>query len=122
MAEAPVGSVGAALRAHASLDPEGANVSFVDFRNAHEISIRTFERGVEAETLACGTAVMAATRVALSEGFGELPIVATTRGGFPISISASDEPGFWRMRGDARLVARGTLEAGAAEAPAAPDW
>ncbi len=122
MAEAPVMTVGAALRGHDSLAPEGANVSFVDFSRPHEISIRTFERGVEAETLACGTGVLAAVLVSLSQGFGSLPVVATTKGGFPITVSASNEDGFWCMRGDARLVAQGTLRAGATEAPQAPDW
>ena len=122
MSEAPVSTVGARLRAHDSLAPEGANVSFVDLSRPNELPIRTFERGVEAETLACGTGVLAATLVALTEGATDLPVVAMTRGGFPITVTAADRPGHWRMRGDARLVAQGTLRPGAAEAPTAPDW
>jgi diaminopimelate epimerase len=122
LGEAPLATVGPRLRSHASLGEAGANVSFVVFSGPREISLRTYERGVEAETLACGSAVLAAVAVALSEGRAILPVVAMTQGGFAITVAAAAREGFWSMRGDARLVARGTLEAGAAGAPRSPDW
>ncbi len=48
------------LRWHPALGPDGANVSFVNRCSDHAIGIRTFERGVEGETLSCGSAMVAA--------------------------------------------------------------
>ena len=48
------------LRWHPALGPDGANVSFVNRCSDHTIGIRTFERGVESETLSCGSAMVAA--------------------------------------------------------------
>lgn len=111
--EAPVDTVGRALRAAPSLGPEGANVDFVTLPSRQRMEIRSFERGVEAETLACGTGVMAATAVVLSEGTAELPLEALTRGGFPIRIEEGERQGYWVMTGDARVVAEGELKRGA---------
>ncbi len=55
-----VEGVGAALRRHAGLGPAGANVNFVNEVNPSTIRIRTFERGVEGETGACGSGAAAA--------------------------------------------------------------
>lgn len=54
--------IGRALREHRQFAPQGTNVNFIqaDARHPHRIQIRTYERGVEAETLACGTGVAAA--------------------------------------------------------------
>src|SRR5260370_40914933 len=48
---------GAAIRRHEMFSPKGANINFIEKRGASKISIRTYERGVEDETLACGTGV-----------------------------------------------------------------
>src|SRR5436305_1390417 len=50
---------GRPLRSHPSLRPHGANVNFVSRLEADLWTIRTYERGVEAETLACGTGAVA---------------------------------------------------------------
>lgn len=122
MGDAPVDTVGRALRAHPALDPDGANVDFVAFPRPGDMEIRSFERGVEAETLACGTGVLAAAVVALGNGLAELPLTALTRGGFAIGVRAAERAGQWLMRGDARLVVQGTLEPGATAAPRPPVW
>jgi len=54
-----VEGIGRSIRFHKEFEPEGTNVDFVEFLRSNFISIRTYERGVEAETLACGTGVAA---------------------------------------------------------------
>ncbi len=56
-----VARLGAALRRHPALGPDGANVDFVTVVDRHRLDLRSFERGVEAETLSCGTGCIAAT-------------------------------------------------------------
>ncbi len=56
------------LRRHPELGPDGANVSFVEATAADRLSIRSWERGVEGETLSCGTGVVAAALVHLAGG------------------------------------------------------
>ncbi len=111
--EAPVASLGAALRAHPDLGPDGANIHFVDLDPPKRFRIRSFERGVEAETLACGTGVVAAAACAIADGRLSLPAAASTRGGFELRLEAApngpDGLGRWRLSGDARIVARGRI-------------
>ncbi len=76
IAEAPVFQLGTALRRHAAFQPAGTNVNFMSKCEGPEaeIEIRTFERGVEDETLACGTGAVACALVALKRGEFALPI------------------------------------------------
>ncbi len=130
--DAPVAVLGPILRAHAALAPAGANVNFVVFRDRRSFQIRTFERGVEAETLACGTGVLAATAAGLALDRIDLPVRAETLGGFAFEVDFRDEPGSdmgadraagtWVLTGDARLVASGSLEPGALELPEPSGW
>lgn len=55
VADVPVAAWGAHLRRHPAFGPEGTNVSFVEKVGPDRLRIRTFERGVEGETLACGS-------------------------------------------------------------------
>jgi diaminopimelate epimerase len=122
IADAPVDRVGPPLRAHAELGPAGANVNFVRVVNRHQLEIRSFERGVEAETLACGTGILAATAVGLTRDLLELPVDALTRGGFTMTVADGDDHAHWRMTGDARLLARLELFDTATELPPATGW
>ncbi len=122
---APVAGLGPALRSHPDLGPAGANVDFVRFRPPSGLEIRTFERGVEAETLACGTGVLAAVATALELGVLGLPIRALTLGGFELEVEGELREGrivAWRLLGDARLLGRCEILPGAARLPAPPHW
>ncbi len=115
--QAPVASLGPVLRAHPDLGPEGANVHFVRLDPPGGLGIRSYERGVEAETLACGTGVVAAAACAIAERRLALPVAAATRGGFELQLEAApdgpDGLGRWRLSGDARIVASGRIAAAA---------
>jgi diaminopimelate epimerase len=112
LSSAPVETVGPLLREHPDFGPPGANIDFVRFVERHRLEIRSFERGVEAETLACGTGVLAAVAAGLELGELELPVTALPRSGFELRVD-SGPPGRWTLSGDARLVARGELLPGA---------
>jgi diaminopimelate epimerase len=119
---APVRELGAEIRRHAVFEPEGTNVNFVRYPEKHHMEIRTFERGVEDETLACGTGVLAGVAVGVATGRLELPVRALTRGGFELEVDGAPEGGRWRLGGDARVVAAGDLLPPASEAPVPPSW
>ena len=124
LAEAPVSTIGPLLRGHQDWGDSGSNINFVRYVDPHRFEIRTFERGVEAETLACGTGVMASTAAGLAAGVLRLPVQALTLGGFELEVDhGSDrESDQWSLTGDARLVAEGTLLPGARTLPPPPSW
>lgn len=86
-----VGAVAPPLRGHPALGPSGANVSFVSRGSDQLLSIRTFERGVEAETLCCGSAVVAAGVLEMiDDGIGRIELCA--RSGDRLSVEALGDP------------------------------
>jgi diaminopimelate epimerase len=105
---------GRALRFDPALGPAGANINFISPSGARtEWRMRTYERGVEAETLACGTGAVAAACAITQWGLGESPITIWTRSGRPLEVSAHRNPegGYdeiW-LTGEARLVFRGVI-------------
>lgn len=121
MVDAPVAGLGRTLRSHPTLGTEGANVDFVRFPAADRVEIRTFERGVEGETLACGSGVLAAVAVGRRAGALELPVRVETAGGFEMEVGAGGA-GRWTLTSDARLVARGEILPGAGSIPSPPGW
>lgn len=125
LAAAPVADLGSALRRHPRWGDTGANINFVRYVEPHRFEIRTFERGVEAETLACGSGVMASTAVGLETDTLVLPAHAQTLGGFELvvgPVEASDSQAFWSLAGDARLIAEGTLHPASLDVPQPPSW
>ncbi|HEX9727675.1 MAG TPA: diaminopimelate epimerase [Gemmatimonadales bacterium] len=109
---------GRALRFDAAL-PAGANVNFVGQKPGGEWAMRTYERGVEAETLACGTGAVASAVFLAVAGRIELPWTVMSRAGLPISVhglpkSSGPNPGLLepRLGGQGRLVFTGVLQAG----------
>lgn len=105
---------GRALRLDPALAPEGANVNFISpGGSAREWRMRTYERGVEAETLACGTGSVAAGCAVQEWGLGRLPINIVTPTGRLLEIKATKAAGggyedVW-LAGEGRMVFRGVL-------------
>lgn len=109
LARAPVASLGRAIRHHPDFGPAGTNVDWVRFTDRHRMEIRSFERGVEGETLACGTGVLAAVAAGVALGRAELPVIALVLGGFELEVGGETEAGRvtrFTLTGDARIVAR----------------
>ncbi len=102
--------LGAAIRHHADF-PQGTNVNFVRVIDRHTLWQRTFERGVEGETLACGTGAAASSVVSALLGRVETPVRLRVLGG-ELSIAFTrqgDAFGDLFLGGGARFVAEGTL-------------
>jgi diaminopimelate epimerase len=78
---------GAALRYHAAFAPNGANANFVQVISEHHIIARTYERGVEGETLACGTGVCAAALIHHLRSGSQSPIFVKVRGGETLQVA-----------------------------------
>ena len=103
---------GRPLRRHPSL-PQGANVNFVS-RGRDGWWIRTYERGVEAETLACGTGAVATAVLLNVWGRSEPAETALqTKSGRRLTVRLEPEAGAWKptLRGEGRLVFEGQLPA-----------
>jgi diaminopimelate epimerase len=76
---------GRGIRMHRVFAPRGTNVNFVRVRDG-EVWIRTYERGVEGETLACGTGAVAAGILSAVHGYVRPPVPVHTRGGETLTI------------------------------------
>jgi len=110
-----VANVGRAIRHEARFGPGGVNVNFVQLlAESGSIKVRTFERGVEAETLSCGTGVTAsAISSFLESGAGETTYRIETIGGMlEVSFSKEGQNGFSEifLSGPAEHVFDGTID------------
>ena len=83
---ADVAGLGKFIRHHSLFAPQGTNVNFVHCVDHHQIQIRTYERGVEGETLACGTGATAAVLVAARQKKVLPPVQVKTRGGEVLTV------------------------------------
>lgn len=104
---------GRALRFDPALAPAGANINFISpGPDAGHWRMRTYERGVEAETLACGTGAVTAGCALAAWGISKLPLVVLTRSGLELGIQArkagTGYDDIW-LEGEARLVFSGVL-------------
>jgi diaminopimelate epimerase len=82
----PVFEEGREIRYHSMFSPAGTNANFVNVRNPNYIEVRTYERGVEDETLACGTGSIASALTANARGMVASPVTVKTRGGEELKI------------------------------------
>lgn len=105
--EVDVPTIGAAVRYADRFAPAGTNVNFVQVRSNSELYVRTYERGVEAETYACGTGVAAAQLIANALGLTGPAAAITTSGGESLKVSIEDKELY--LQGAAELVFKGEL-------------
>ena len=87
----PVVEEGRMIRYHDMFSPQGTNANFVRVLGPDRIEVRTYERGVEDETLACGTGAMASVLVASARGTVSSPVKVKTRGGEELKIHFEKE-------------------------------
>jgi diaminopimelate epimerase len=108
-----VQTLGPEIRRHPHFAPRGTNVNFVQVRGPEAIRVRTFERGVEGETLACGTGVTASALIAAElHGFSS-PVQVQVQGGDMLEVSFGREQGHFAgvaLTGPAEFVFEGRIE------------
>ena len=105
-------ALGREIRYHPDFSPAGTNANFICPLEDGGISIRTYERGVEDETLACGTGSIASAIVSAKKLNLSAPIRVRTRGGEDLTIYFSEKDGVFAdifLEGDARVIYKGEL-------------
>jgi diaminopimelate epimerase len=104
---------GAAIRQHEMFSPKGANVNFIQKRGANKIAVRTYERGVEDETLACGTGVVASALIFAACEKINGPVGVLVRGGDELQVDFERNGEQFKnvtLTGPAEFVFEGTVE------------
>ncbi|HEU0210380.1 MAG TPA: diaminopimelate epimerase [Candidatus Udaeobacter sp.] len=104
---------GAAIRRHKMFSPNGANVNFIEKRAPNKIAIRTYERGVEDETLACGTGIVASALIFAATERAKGPIDIIARGGDELQVGFEKVAEGFRnvtLTGPAEFVFEGEIE------------
>lgn len=112
LAGAEVVKAGRYVRYHGQFAPAGTNVNFAHVTGLHDIKVRTYERGVEDETLACGTGSIASAIICAQRGLAQPPVRVLTASGETLTIGFELTPGGGRgvtLQGSARVVFRGYL-------------
>lgn len=102
----PFRDIAPVLRSHPSFGAAGANANYL-WRRDGGLFMRTWERGVEGETLACGTGAVACAICAAGLMGVEVPVGITVRSGLTLEVG-NDDHGWW-LQGEAREVYRGIL-------------
>ncbi len=113
--ETPVKEWGRQVRFHEMFQPAGSNANFIRFLEDGRLQVRTYERGVEDETMACGTGAVAAALVAAMLGKACSPVRLVTSGGEPLTVlfdlQEGPKAGNVRLQGPARIIYEGKLTA-----------
>jgi diaminopimelate epimerase len=105
--------LGSELRWHAAFQPKGTNVNFVQRLNTRRLRVRTFERGVEGETLACGTGVAASALMAARIQGQRGPVEIKVQGGDLLKVYFEELEGLFvnvRLQGPADFVFEGEID------------
>jgi diaminopimelate epimerase len=111
--KAMVQQLGPEIRRHPHFGPKGTNVNFVQVLGPNHIRVRTFERGVEGETLACGTGVSAAALISSRVHNFVSPVKVQVQGGDMLEVSFRESNGGFadvKLTGPAEFVFEGTIE------------
>lgn len=102
----PVEELGRVIRYHKAFGEKGTNVDFVQVMDKKNVKMRTYERGVEGETYACGTGAVASSVILKGKGLIESPVNILTRGGETLKVYINDEV---YLEGDAKVIYTGVL-------------
>ncbi len=106
-------ALGRKTRYHHLFAPSGTNANFVSLTDRHQMKIRTYERGVENETLACGTGAIASALIATALDKIERPVSLLTQSGTVLEVDFKQEGSTFKdisLKGDARIIYRGEIE------------
>ena len=101
-----VEELGRIIRFHAAFGEKGTNVDFVKVIDKTNLVLRTYERGVEAETYACGTGAVASGVILKEKGLIESPVNILTKGGETLKVYVDDEV---YLEGDTKIIYVGLL-------------
>jgi diaminopimelate epimerase len=115
LAACDVHSLGAGIRRHAAFAPAGTNANFIRTTGKHSLQVRTYERGVEAETLACGTGIVASALIACSLDRVAPPVSVQSASGDILTVDftkTKDGAENVTLLGPAVHVFKGTLNYG----------
>jgi len=118
--EVEVFDLGREIRYHPVFQPDGTNANFAQIVDRRHLRIRTYERGVEDETLACGTGTVAAAGIGGFLGRLDSPVEAETRSGLILNVYfeiEEDALGRVFLEGDATVVFEGELTGEAVALP-----
>jgi diaminopimelate epimerase len=105
-------NTGRAIRYHGHYQPAGTNANFVAVLDGHALRVRTYERGVEDETLACGTGSVASALIAARKGLVESPVDVRVQSGELLRIYFEQVAGGFAkvyLEGNAKVVYQGKL-------------
>ena len=108
-----VKEVGNGIRFHEVFAPSGTNVNFVEKVGENDLKIRTYERGVEDETLACGTGVTAVAILSHLVNGVEKPVSLKVAGGDTLQVNFNingDTINGITLTGPAKAVYTGSIE------------
>jgi diaminopimelate epimerase len=107
---------GRETRLHEVFAPAGTNVNIITIRNRNTIRMRTYERGVEDETLACGTGAIASAIIAANLGLVDLPVSVVVSSGRRLTVHATlhgEHASDVLLEGQAHVIADGVIGADA---------
>lgn len=110
--KADVKGLGPAIRYHEAFAPRGTNADFVEIKDKKSIKVRTYERGVEDETLACGTGSVASALISAECADMKSPVTVETASGEKLKIHFNRSGGIFKdvyLEGKAKLVFVGEI-------------
>lgn len=104
-----VHNIGSSIRYNTDFAKNGTNVNFIEVTGNNSLKIRTYERGVEGETLACGTGCAASAIIAIKKGLVNGPVKLLTSGGKTLTVYYEEDKNIVYLQGEGRRVYTGIL-------------